>query len=345
MLLKLDLSKSFDKISWDYMRAMLLAFGFDQLWVTWILNLTSSTFFSILINGVPSRPFSPSRGIIQVDPLSPFLFIIMAEGLSRFIHAVVANNLLTGLPLHGISPPISHSQFVDDTLLMGTLAVCEANSLLSILQTFSNTSGLDCNKDKSQIFFFNTPPPIQRHVSNILGFNISSLPSKYLGIPLIDNALKNSSWEHLLSSFTKRLSSWTFRVLNLPSHLILLRVVLQALLVYTFSALAAAKFVLTTIKILQRNFIWQGLNIGKKIALISWDKLCQPKAQGGLGLWDTFIMNKVLSTKIWWRWLKKPQGSLGKNLEEEICTKCGEKEPNLMEWGQPRLLYLDTMAK
>jgi hypothetical protein len=29
MLLKLDLSKAFDKLSWDYMRAMLLAFGFD----------------------------------------------------------------------------------------------------------------------------------------------------------------------------------------------------------------------------------------------------------------------------------------------------------------------------
>jgi hypothetical protein len=104
MLLKLDLSKAFDKISWDYMREMLLAFSFDKLWVTWILNLTSSTFFSILINGVPSRPFSPSRGIRQEYPLSPFLFIIMAEGLSRNIHTAVANNLLSGLPLHGISP-------------------------------------------------------------------------------------------------------------------------------------------------------------------------------------------------------------------------------------------------
>jgi hypothetical protein len=159
MLLKLDLSKAFNKISWDYMREMLLAFGFDKLWVTWILNLTSSDFFSILINGVPSHPFSPSRGIRQGDPLSPFLFIIMAEGLSRYIHSTIANNLLTGLPLHGISPPISHSQFVDDTLLMGTPTACEANSLLSILQTFSEASGLDCNKDKSQIFFFNTPPP------------------------------------------------------------------------------------------------------------------------------------------------------------------------------------------
>jgi hypothetical protein len=307
MLLKLDLSKSFDKISWDYMQEMLLAFGFDKLWVTWILNLTSSAFFSILINGAPSRPFSPSRGIRQGDPLSPFLFIIMAEGLSLSIHAAVANNLLTCLPLHGISPPISHSQFVDDTLLMGTPTAREANSLLSILQTFSKALGLDCNKDKSQIFFFNMPPLIQHHVSDILGFNRSSLPSKYLGIPLIDNALRNSSWEHLLSSFTKRLSSWTLRVLNLPSHLILLQAILQTLLIYTFSVLAAPKFVLTTIKSLQRNFIWQGLNTGKKIVLISWDKLCQPKAQGGLGLRDPFIMNKVLRAKIWWRWLKNPK--------------------------------------
>jgi hypothetical protein len=105
MLLKLDISKAFDKLNWDYMRAMLIAFGFDQSWVTWIMNLTSSAFFSILVNGVPSRTFSPSRGIRQGDPLSPFLFIIMAEGLGRSIRAAIERNRLKFLPLHGISPP------------------------------------------------------------------------------------------------------------------------------------------------------------------------------------------------------------------------------------------------
>jgi hypothetical protein len=63
MLLKLDLSKDFDKLIWEYMQAMVLAFGFDPSWVAWILNITSTTFFSILINDVPSRPFAPTRGI------------------------------------------------------------------------------------------------------------------------------------------------------------------------------------------------------------------------------------------------------------------------------------------
>jgi len=69
MLIKLDLSKAFDRFSWQYLWANLNSFGFDPHWIKWILNLTSSALFSILVNGVPSRPFSPSRGIRQGDPL------------------------------------------------------------------------------------------------------------------------------------------------------------------------------------------------------------------------------------------------------------------------------------
>jgi hypothetical protein len=78
VLLKHDLSKSFDKLSWKYMKALLSAFGFNKDWVSWIMNLISSTFVSSMVNGVPSQPFSPSRGIRKGDPLSPFLFVIMA---------------------------------------------------------------------------------------------------------------------------------------------------------------------------------------------------------------------------------------------------------------------------
>jgi hypothetical protein len=104
----------------------------------------------------------------------------MAEGLSCSIQASIENHTLAGLPLHGIDPPISHSQFVDDTLMMGSPMVQEAQKILSIVQTFCDASGMDINEEKSQIFFFNTSMSIQLHITTILGFNRSSLPSKYM---------------------------------------------------------------------------------------------------------------------------------------------------------------------
>jgi hypothetical protein len=306
MLIKLDLSKAFDRASWKYIRAVLDSFGFAQDWINWIMNLTSSAFFSILVNGVPSKPFSPSRGIRQGDPLSPFLFILLAEGLGRYIKASVIEGSLKGLPLHNLQPAPSHSQFVDDTLLMNSPTAQEAQKLNSILADFTEASGMSLNLDKSKLYFFNTPPSVQRHISRLLGIPRSSLPSNYLGIPLSGAAASNISWDSLLLSISNRLSNWTFRPLNIASRLVLLKSVLQALPTYLFTALAAPKKVIKAIRSLQRNFLWSGHQPNKKWALVNWDKLCLPKSQGGLGLRDPGKLNQVMGAKIWWRWLKNP---------------------------------------
>jgi len=131
---------------------------------------------------------------------------------------------------------------------------------------------MEVNLSKSQIFFFNTPIQIQRHIMQLLGFTRSVLPSKYLGIPLIDNLLRNTSWEDLLSNFRKALASWTFYSLNMLGCLILLKSVLQALPIYAFSALAASNIILITLRNIQRNFLSQGSKEGCKLALVSWKK-------------------------------------------------------------------------
>jgi exonuclease III len=241
MLIKLDLSKAFDRASWQYIRAVLNSFGFDQTWISWVMNLTSSAFFSILVNGVPSKPFSPTRGIRQGDPLSPFLFVLLAEGLGRYIKASIYDGSLKGLPLHNIQPAPSHSQFVDDTLLLNSPTVQEATKLNSILSDFSEASGMALNLEKSKLYFFNTPPPVQRHISRLMGIPRSSLPSNYLGVPLTGVAASNISWDSLLLSISNRLRNWTFRPLNIASRLVLLKSVLQALPTYLFTALAAPK--------------------------------------------------------------------------------------------------------
>ena len=119
MLVKLDIAKAYDKLNWQFIRKVLKAFGFSQNWVNWIMQLVSSTFFSIMINGVSPGIIKPSRGIHQGDPLSPFLFILMVKGLGRYISALVKDNSIKGICGSNIKADHSHHKFVDDTMLMG----------------------------------------------------------------------------------------------------------------------------------------------------------------------------------------------------------------------------------
>eukprot|EP00253_Pinus_taeda_P015841 PITA_15841 len=238
MIMKLDLSKAFDKLSWSYIQQMLLAFGFNATWARWIMNLISSPNFSILLNGSPSKPFRPSRGIRQRDPLSPFIFVLMAEGLNRLLHSAISSQTLKGISLHGLHP-LSHQQFVDDTMLFGHPSSQEASAFKDLLSLFSEASGTSINATISHLFFFHTPAFTQRNIARILGYSIATLPSKYLGTPLLDSAIKNSSWRTLIDKLESRLSSWTFRSLNMASRLILIKTVLQVMPLYLFSVLAA----------------------------------------------------------------------------------------------------------
>jgi hypothetical protein len=90
MIIQLDLAKAYEKTSWHYMVKTLEAFGFTQHWIRWIVNLVSTTSFSLLINGAPTKPYSPTIGIRKGDPLSPFIFILIMEGLSRSIKSATA---------------------------------------------------------------------------------------------------------------------------------------------------------------------------------------------------------------------------------------------------------------
>ena len=97
MIIQLDLAKDYNKISWHYMAKTLEAFGFEQHWINWIVNLVSTTSYSLLINGAPTKPFWPLRGIRQGDLFSPFLFILMMEGLNISIKSATAAGELKGI--------------------------------------------------------------------------------------------------------------------------------------------------------------------------------------------------------------------------------------------------------
>jgi len=156
MIIHLDLAKAYDKLSWSYIRAILKAYGFDHNWIRWVMALVTTTIFSILLNGAPSRTFTPSRGLRQGDLLSPFLFILMMEGLGRAIKMENAEGRIQGIKLTLDGVANTHQQFVDDTMLKGIPTVREASAIKNILNDFAMAAGTEVSLNRSKIFFFNT---------------------------------------------------------------------------------------------------------------------------------------------------------------------------------------------
>ena len=63
LILKIDLRKAYNCISWDFLRMVLLQCGFGLPMTNCIMGCISSTNFTILINGDPSEFFSSGRGL------------------------------------------------------------------------------------------------------------------------------------------------------------------------------------------------------------------------------------------------------------------------------------------
>lgn len=87
--LKIDVSKPFDTISWDFLIKVLKQFGFHTTFTNWISSILHSAKISISINGAHHGYFNCRRGDRQGDPLSPLLFCITEEVLSRSIKKLV----------------------------------------------------------------------------------------------------------------------------------------------------------------------------------------------------------------------------------------------------------------
>lgn len=84
-ILKLDLLKAYDRVDLGFLSKIWASFGFGEKLVALVLQLISTPWFSVLINGSPSPLFDCSKGLWQGDMISPFLFIIMVESLGCLI--------------------------------------------------------------------------------------------------------------------------------------------------------------------------------------------------------------------------------------------------------------------
>jgi hypothetical protein len=179
---KLDLSKAYDRVDWDFLKKVMQRLGFSCRWVDWIMSCVTSVRYQVKFNGNLLDSFSPSGGLRQGDPLSPFLFLFIADGLSSLLQREVDSGNIVPLKICRRAPGISHLLFADDSLLFFKANVEHANKIRAALQLYASSTSQLINPGKCSIMFGNScPMPIREEIKGALQVVQETFEAKYLG--------------------------------------------------------------------------------------------------------------------------------------------------------------------
>lgn len=146
LFIKLDISKAFNSVGWQYLLEVLTALGFSIKWRDWISDLWRSSSSKILINGTLSTNIAHAKGLRQGDPLSPLLFILAIDPLQRIIDRAAQSGLLQ--PVLPRAANLRCSFYADDAALFANPSSLELKNLQKILVFFGECSGLCVNMSK-----------------------------------------------------------------------------------------------------------------------------------------------------------------------------------------------------
>ena len=286
-LLKLDISKAFDSVNWNFLLGLLTHMGFSRRWINWISMVLSSASTKIICNGSPGRRICHARGLRQGDPLSPLIFVLVMEALNALFKVVEARGLFQQL-----DPLITDRVFLyaDDVVLFVSPSQQDLTLVKGILEVFAADSGLYTNIAKCLI------APIQCYLDDTVSLlqhfpaKLSPLPTCYLGIPLFVGKLQKCDLQPLVNKVNDCLPTWKAKLMSKAGRAVLVKTKLSAIPVHTAMVISLSPWVIKCIDKRRRAFLWAGSDsVSGGKCLLAWPKVCRPSELGGLGFLDLNI--------------------------------------------------------
>ncbi|KAL9664501.1 hypothetical protein QQ045_019904 [Rhodiola kirilowii] len=311
--IKLDMSKAYDRMEWDFLEEVQRRMGFPETWIEKIMCCVKSVVYRIRVNQAISESFCPERGIRQGDPLSPYLFVLCAEWLAQRIDLCQQNGELQGLKVSRNAPVISHLLFADDCILFVKADVDNIMKLKCVLKSYEAISGQQINYGKSELVVSNNVnQDLARCLGSILGVKVVDSIDKYLGLPICLNGRKTAMLNFIEDRMWKRVNGWKEKLLSVAGKEVLIKSIVQAIPVYAMSCFKMPKRIFDRWHSIISSFWWNGAKGSRYMAWLDKKKLQAVKEEGGLGLRNFYLVNLALLIKQAWRIYTNPELLLSK---------------------------------
>nr|XP_016490007.1 PREDICTED: uncharacterized protein LOC107809825 [Nicotiana tabacum] len=149
VVIKLDMEKAYDRVSWKYSMHVLRKMGFAECFINIVWNLLANSWYLVLINGQVSGFFHSTRGFKQEDPLSLTLFILSAEVLPRSLNKLFEDKRFKGFGMPKWTYLLNHLAYADNTIIFASADPYSLEKIIEVLPKYEHTFGQMINKAKS----------------------------------------------------------------------------------------------------------------------------------------------------------------------------------------------------
>lgn len=187
--------------------------------------------------------------------------------------------------------------FVDDIILSIGANDKSCRHLLKALKSYSAIMGLQVSKGKSEILFpKSNNPTTKHHINNNQGIKDGSWPLYYPGAYIHYNRLPNRYQDIMIEKVLARFQGWNYTMFSQIDKSILINSVINTIPLHILKNTWISDSNINNIIKLSRNFLWNNNPSHKKMPLLSWDCVTDPKWEGGLRLSDLHLVKSTTGT-------------------------------------------------
>ncbi|XP_060202553.1 uncharacterized protein LOC132630976 [Lycium barbarum] len=133
VVLKLDMAKAYDRVSWDFLARVPRKMGFAEVFIDMIWRLIANNWHSVLFNGQASVFFHSTKGVKQRDAISHALFMLSAKVLSRASNYLFEENGFRSYGMPKWSANLNRLAYADDTIIFSSADDTSLQLIMGIL--------------------------------------------------------------------------------------------------------------------------------------------------------------------------------------------------------------------